>query len=338
MSNHESSALQISQQSFVFCLIPEDEKLPIQELVGDGSGGLENDKLTAYCRTTFSHTASLPSSLDEQKALCNSLRAQAIAAGTPAQQLAAVSDEQLLAYATSDTNTCEITALTLPVAASNFHGVSCYSDRNADAKRLGINARATAIARGCGHTSAEIKGNAYLSRYIDNEAADIWKRVDFKLSEAAPTSDWCRRARKKGGGGGAGGSGSSLSGLVGKMQAPNGQPSSSSSSASPSSSSPSAAASSSTLDINSYSWTQDDSDVEIVIKVDPATEKKHVQVAFARTHLRVVVKGFVVIDARTGGDVETDACTWTLQTSGSQRELCVTLPKEGGGRWVALLE
>jgi len=179
-------------------------------------------------------------------------------------------------------------------------GISCYSDRNAVDKRLGVNKRVTQILHAAGHTTAQIHGGAFLSRYQDNEMADIWKRVDFKLADASPKAKWTRDARKKGGGGGQGGSGSSLSGLVNKMSNTNvSKPASVGSGNNNNNSSGGAQVSevkSEDSTDDKISWTQDSDDVDIVIPVPAETKKNQIQINFSKTTLKVSVSGQVLVD------------------------------------------
>ena len=123
-----------------------------------------------------------------------------------------MSDDALLTLATN--TACEITALTVPCAKNSNIAVSMYSDDKAKSKNLPFNAKATALARACGHGSAELFGDAFVSRYHDDEMADIWERKDFTVEDSLPGAAWCTR----GGGGNGGGSGSSLSNLMSKVR------------------------------------------------------------------------------------------------------------------------
>jgi hypothetical protein len=57
------------------------------------------------------------------------------------------------------------------------------------------NQRATALARACGHADLKVLGDAFLSRYYDNESSgapeiDEWMRESLSVSEALPSADW----------------------------------------------------------------------------------------------------------------------------------------------------
>jgi len=109
---------------------------------------------------------------------------------------------------------CDILACTVPTPKNGHVAVSMYHNPHATT----INERATALAHGCGHTAATIKGDAMVSRLIDNEEADIWKRIDIAAEEIHPEADWVKACTRKGGGGGHGGSGSSLSSSMANLK------------------------------------------------------------------------------------------------------------------------
>jgi len=80
-------------------------------------------------------------------------------------------------------------------------------------------------------------------------------------------------------------------------------------------------------------WTQTDDEVELKFAVAAGTKAKYCKVAFARTCLKVMVAGQVLLQGTTFDPVATDECTYTLQDEGSTgRELCVTLGKTETGR------
>ena len=55
-----------------------------------------------------------------------------------------------------------------------------------------------------------------------------------------------------------------------------------------------------------YTWDQTDDEVEVKFKCDASTKGKDVQVQFARTSLKVQVKGETLVDGKTGGSVAVD--------------------------------
>jgi len=70
-----------------------------------------------------------------------------------------------------------------------------YCDANAKAKNLGVNKRATDIAQACGYKDLIVLGDAFISRYYDNESSgaeqiDDWVRRSITVDEVSPVSQW----------------------------------------------------------------------------------------------------------------------------------------------------
>ena len=80
----------------------------------------------------------------------------------------------------------EITLLTTPTVGTKFASESLYSPAGG---RL-LNERATAIARACGHINAELRGDVFLGRCVDDERGDRWFRLPLTLAEATTAADW----------------------------------------------------------------------------------------------------------------------------------------------------
>ena len=97
--------------------------------------------------------------------------------------------------------------------------------------------------------------------------------------------------------------------------------------------------------INTFNWTQDEDDIEILIKVAPTTKTKHIRIEFGRHTLAVFVsseeekdKELEIINSELTYPIDVDDSTWTLQGSGPERELCITLCKHSSTTWRSLLQ
>ena len=88
---------------------------------------------------------------------------------------------------------------TIPVSpmgpATDFVGVNMYVDDQAQAKGLPLNPRASSILATC-RCPHQVFGDAFIARLQDNEAADVFKRMDFRLSELNSSSEWIRQAQQ----------------------------------------------------------------------------------------------------------------------------------------------
>jgi CS domain len=343
--------------SFQFFLIPADASRPMEPQTADKAGGLTDDALVKHAKEYFHQLtgakqrseAMSKASPAERKALAQQIRNQmssqagGSASAGGASRLDELDDEAVLAmvYRNQANPSCDIMAVTVPVQSNNFQAVSMYSADSAKENGLPLNARATALLTACGHSpnnSGGVYGDVFVGRAQDDEAADVWQRVDFTVDDANPAAEWCRIARSPGGGGGSGlSAASSLSGLVqqtgsgglgggGGMQvidASAGQPSLSlygSNGAPP-------------VQETWGIWTQSDSEVELKFVVPSGTKAKYCKISFARTSVKVVVAGQTLLQGTTFDAIVVDDSTFTLQDVDGGRELCVTLGKTESRTW-----
>ena len=344
------------QGDFTFVLIPADEHQPITEQTASKAGGLTEDALVAHARKYFhvltgakARAEQLEKATDvEKKALASQIRQQM--SGTPetAQRLDTLDDSTVLnlIYKSQVSPSCDISALTIPMTSNDYKAVSLYAADNAPAQDLPFNARATALMTACGHnvggSGGGVHGDVFVGRAHDNEATDVWERVDFIATDADPGAPWCRVARQSGGGGGAGKAAAhSLSQLVQQtqqqqssnqqpMQILDGQNSNSNSN-------------NSNFGMNGAppmmeswgQWTQTDEEVELRLSVAAGTKSKYCKVTFGRTLLKVVVAGQVLLQGTPFDPIVADECTYTLEDGDdgpTGRLLCITLSKTEQGR------
>lgn len=186
------------------------------------------------------------------------------------------------------------------------------------AQNLPLNPRATALMEACGHApppsegkSPGVYGDVFVGRCHDDEVKDIWTRVDMTVDDVQDPSKaaWCAVASSPGGGGGSGGAASSLSGVM-QQQSLN----------------------ASGAGVSNCTWTQTDDEVEVKFDVVSGTKAKHVKVSFGMNSLKVMVSGQTLLNGATGGAVNVDESTYTLQDSHDGRELAVVLAKNNPGQ------
>ena len=228
--------------------------------------------------------------------------------------------------ANAERPSCEIMALTIPMAGNNYQAVSLYASDyyGSDSTE---NTRATQLVTACGHGLPEpIRGDVFVGRAEDNEMADIWQRVDFTSADADPTAAWCRTARSSGGGGGHGGTkASSLSGIV-QQQLSNAQV------VAPTAPTPMYGMNGGTAVEESWGrWTQTDDEVEVKLTIPASVKPK---IIFKRNQLTINVQDETKVQGTLFGPVVPDECTYTMESVGDQKELCVTLTKaQEGTTW-----
>lgn len=340
--------------TFGYVRIPADEGQPIETVQADKSGGLQHDALVKQAKAAFHELTGSKAraqqleqaSPTERRTLAAQIRQQ-MQGGNEAvsKRLDEMEDDAVLEmlYRSQVQPSCDITALTVPTRGNGYTAVSMYAADNAGQHGLPLNARATALLTACGHAAMDggIYGDVFVGRAHDDEAGDVWERVDFSVADADPSADWCRVARSPGGGGGSGkAAAASLSSLAQQhaSQAGGVQVIDSSSSK---------GGDSSLFGLNGAppvqdswgSWTQTDDEVELKFGVAQGTKTKYCKVIFGQTSLKVAVAGQTLLQGQTFDPVVADECTFTLQDEGpTGRELCVTLSKKETGRtwaWVA---
>mmetsp|Transcript_6818 Transcript_6818/g.9732 ORF Transcript_6818/g.9732 Transcript_6818/m.9732 type:complete len:341 (-) Transcript_6818:919-1941(-) len=327
--------------TFSFVLIPAEEGSPMELKEGDKSGGLEKDYLISSVKQYFHEQrggedqAAKFDNLtpEERKALAAQIREQYIVNNPKASpQFAEMGDDQLieLVKSTQVSASCDIVALTVPTKANNYFAVSMYCGDEAKRRGSPYNSRATELLKACGHVPAAnedgddqppgIYGDVFVGRCFDKEETDVWQRVDFAINDVSPDAEWTLVARQKGGGGGGGTSSAhSLSGTMTNALQQN----------------PAAGQQGQGTDDLGYAWSQTTEEVELKFAVASGTKAKYVKVNFGRDSLKVTVAGQTLVSGLTGGLVNKDECTYTIQDDeeGKGRELCVTLGKNVASEW-----
>ena len=179
--------------TFSYLFVPTEDG-EIQQRQGDGTKAVTDfvddvkPQLIAACKEA-NHTAALRQKLESGQVSIDAL---------------AESDMVRLS------SELEILTIVLPTKTNGMVSVSLYFNPHA----VVVNSRATALAHACGHTQSEVRGDAFMSRVIDDEVADIWKRIDITAAEFTPDAVWVSNARLQGGGGGNGGAGSSVQSTI----------------------------------------------------------------------------------------------------------------------------
>lgn len=242
------------------------------------------------------------------------------------------------------TPSCEIQAVQFPTKTNGFIGISIYCANDGKERNLRPNKRAVDILRDCGHTSFSMNqtensqtllGDAFIGRYHDDEAQNIWKRVDFTIDEIVSDRKWCEQARRKGGGGGQGNSSaSSLSGIMNQTLNKNNtyQQRQSLQNQLLSASDTAENTNGETIaefEGNPYVWSQSQEDVELKFNVAGGTKAKYCKVVFTKSSLKVTVAGQTLFQGSLNSEISVDDSTYTLQQLSSQeKELTVTLNKK----------
>jgi hypothetical protein len=212
---------------------------------------------------------------------------------------------------------CDIAALTIPIPTNNYTAVSLYHVGGGG----GGNKRATELVVGCG-MNMTISGDVFVGRCIDNEVGDVWERIDFLTPDVDPSVAWCQQARASTGG--SRHTPSSLSGILQQQINPT-------TIQAPPSTNDAFGQNGDVVKEDWGTWSQTADEVEIKFVVQESTKGKDVKVLFGRSKLSVKVHGEELVSGSTFNPVIADESTYTIQTEGNTRELCVTLAKEKTG-------
>ncbi|KAL7556528.1 hypothetical protein ACA910_000991 [Epithemia clementina (nom. ined.)] len=328
---------------FKFVLIPAKEDAPIQEFTADSSGGLSDDALVKHAKKYFHELTGAKSRLEtiakaspeERKMLAQQVRNQ-MKGALDSQN---IDDDTLLdtIYRNQSIGSCDITALTVPVPGNSYQAVSMYAADQAKESGLSLNKRATSVLTACGHAANNggVYGDVFLGRAHDNEASDVWKRMDFTVKDADSGADWCRIARSRTGGGGSGGKAAAAS-LSGLLQSGNAVQTIDTSATAASGGGAAMFGQNGAPPVQESwgSWTQTNDEIELVFQVEAGTKAKDCKVKFRPRHVSVSVKGSTVLDDVSLFDpIVPDECTFTLQDAKDHRELIVTLTKSEPRTW-----
>ena len=314
-----SSLVSAEAKPYSYVFIPCNPREPCEQLIGDGSGGLQSDDLILNARKYFSSHASSSSgaqSSSQRAQMASSIRSQAISNGASAQHVGAMSDDALLSL--SDSTSCEITAVTVPCAASGFRAVSMYSDDKGRLKNLPYNERATNLAKAAGHLDMSLFGDAFVGRCVDDENGDVWERVDFPIEDIDNAKKWAAL----GGGKTPEGDKASRDMFPGAQHMGR----------------PVEAVQQADKSVEGWegvTWAQTGDEVEFKIVIPEGTKAKDAAVKFGAKSIKVAVGGAVRVEGTLGGNVIIDDCTYTLQDGEGlepgQRLLVVTMGKRAGG-------
>jgi hypothetical protein len=323
--------------NFTFVLIPCDINQPIQEIQESKSGGLEKDALLQYANQYFA-----------------TQRKQHVSTSINDPQ------QSMIDKITPSVN---ITAVTVPTKDNHYVACSLYSINvsTASSDVPPINTCANEILTACGHTVVvtttssdnndgtagnAIYGDAFCGRAYDDETKE-WERLDIYANEINASADWCRIARKVGGGGGIGRTTtSSLSSIA--QQISNQKKSGTNSTNSPMEIIQDTSTTTSALNtygmdgidpvIESWgTWTQTNDEVELKIAIPVGTTSKQCQILFHKNTIKVSIHNNIIMDGTTYDPISIDDSTFTIQDGygSTGRELCITIGKvETGRTWM----
>lgn len=214
----------------------------------------------------------------------------------------------------------EIFPMMMPTAETGFEAISVYCDDKGIAKGLEENSRMSALAQASGYAGQTFRGDCFMGRVFD-DTQDEWRRIDFTLADCSSDASWAVATRKQRSNRSSG----DMKSLADKIGMNN--PAQLRGSA--------LQGEAASGDHENYRWKQVGDEVEITLKTEglAAGDKKQVKVNFTRKHLKVEVKGEILIDHDVYAATHPDESTWTLHDG----ELQVMLVKVDEDEWPTLL-
>lgn len=88
-----------------------------------------------------------------------------------------------------------------------------------------------------------------------------------------------------------------------------------------------------TKEEDGYSWTQTEQELEVVVLLPADATSKQVTVKFHPHKLEVMHQKEPKVNLPLFERVDVDACTWTIESSGSEKKLVVTMEKLEEAYW-----
>lgn len=328
--------------SFSYLYIPAAESEPIVELSASKAGGLEHDALRKYAEQQFTQ-----GSIDKEMqraAVIEQLREKGIDAAKVDEFMKGNAGGRLA-------GSVEIITLAIPTPANNYSSVSLYCDGNSSFRPNGRvpNARATQIARACGHHSLVVMGDCFAGRALDDERRE-WERLDLRLQDLRSDASWVTATAKANQGKNL--SSFSTSGALGAMH-----------DAAKGGALPAPPASAAAPGVSEFAgneafvWTQSDEEVEVRMRLPAGLVSKHLcvqigadrlyvgrknastpaEAALAGVDARFSAEGPEGRGARLQGQVSAADSTWSVADEREGRMLTLSLAKAKSHTWKALI-
>lgn len=186
------------KKSFSFVRIPAEETEEIEqwnlEYDNEDEVGCLMNRLQRHYREEDERIAS--SSTEEQKeerrARIEATVRENMSGAAPPGLATGDQQKQMQQALSTMTHLVAQVPLLDPSKETGFEQVAMYVNDFSVAKGLPQNSRATAVCAAVG-TATEIRGDAFVARVVD-DGADIFRRVDFTVSELSSAAPWVSKA------------------------------------------------------------------------------------------------------------------------------------------------
>lgn len=293
-----------------FVWIPADTSNPMQERTVPVPAGYRGDYLVEYLQKEFAAgSEKVDISLLQQQAQ------QTLAASpdTPAT----VSDATLRQVA--QTASVETFVLVHATPSNQFTSIHIYLDEVGMLKRLPLNSRAAQFAEHSGfNPPPQFYGDISLGRVQKKPAV---RNLSFNLGvDTAMDAPWLRAATTENLE-----YQTALNETTGRTNVRQAAVAGSDGQAV-------------TEEAAGFKWTQTEQELEVVVSLTETVKSKDVVVKFRPQNLSVTVQKVEQVQIRLFEHVDVDGCTWTIDRSGQESNLVITMEKAEGALWPRIID
>ena len=224
--------------------------------------------------------------------------------------------------------------------------VNMYCDDRAISKGSPVNERACGIASTCG-LNAQVRGDVFIGRVLEDD--ERFERRDFTIADLDSGSAWVAKARSLNIEKQMSAAGDGSNEMLARMQAMAGKDTTVV--GNPRSAAAGGGAQVSEMDGEGvtpegslYSWTQTEDEVVVEVKCPVHTTTKDVKCTFGPQAIKLRVLSIednanedkTVLEGTLFQRIDVDGSTWTIEKTGAERVLQVTLSKDKPMRWLVL--
>jgi len=289
----------IQEEELSYVLVPADASKPLQELTFRPEPGALGDLLVDILKPAFRGSGDkIDTSLLQKQAT---------------QTLSTSSDtrvsEAALQQVAAEANV-EIFPLVQATPGNKFTGVNIYLDEVGMLKRLPLNKRASDYANHAGfNPPPQFYGDVFLGRVRKKPSI---RNLSFRLGpDTAMDATWLQAANTEN--------------LVHQLEMNRitGR----------NETQPEAVGDGKAKQEDGFAWTQTEEELEVSVSLAADATSKDVQVKFRPQSIDMMCKKESVLSIKLFERVDVDGCTWTLEKSGNDRKLVVTMEKVEEAFW-----
>jgi len=313
--------MQARLERFSFVFIPVDVDTPLEEWDQEQPEGKEVECLTQRLQEYFRQTTT-PNAASKEAVL-----AQLKANGVKIPDGEGLSDD--LVEAMAGMQLVESIPLQSGNKDNGFVHVNLYCDDSGTAKGLPNNPRASAISEQCG-VPRSVHGDVFVGRLID-DGNDLFTRLNFTLAEMSTDAEWMQRTKSVN-------LSKNTSEQIQQMQQLAGP---GASVVTPETHAAVIMDEDVPVEEGSYTWTQDNDEVEIRVLCPACTKAKDVKCTIKSKSIALGIATLPnpeVLQGNFSATVDPDDTNWSIENSDGRRLVRVTIAKANAGQsWAELM-